>query len=315
MLYHNKGGPVTGSATALAIVGLAVMLLFVLPSLTLADATEACGECHDEIVEGFGNTPHGTYFNGNPGYNCESCHGSGAAHMAEGGDPELIINPSRHDQFGAKEMCLSCHNGRQFDDWSFSAHSAADISCASCHTVHGVYEKSLKKTTPELCYDCHSDVRAATFMPSHHPIAEGKMSCQDCHGVHGGPAKLTMENTGRELCFSCHAEKEGPFIYEHAPVNEDCNVCHTPHGSVADNLLIQSEPSLCLSCHAMHFHSLSYSADGDFETPQAPERGGTSTLDGWKSGMLTKCTQCHTEIHGSDLPSQATSTGGNALTR
>ena len=92
-------------------------------------------------------------------------------------------------------------------------------------------------------------------------------------------------------------------------------ICHNPHGAVADNLLKQAEPALCLGCHPMHFHATVVSVDGAYSVPQAPERASTSTTDGWKQGMLTKCTQCHAEIHGSDLPSQAISTGGNALTR
>jgi DmsE family decaheme c-type cytochrome len=152
-------------------------------------------------------------------------------------------------------------------------------------------------------------------MPSHHPVREGKMSCLDCHNPHGGRVGLAQDDSGRELCFSCHPEKEGPFIYEHAPVSEDCMTCHTPHGSVADNLLIQTEPTLCLNCHAMHFHASVEGWDGNFGVPMAPERAGFSTPDGWKKGMLTKCTQCHTEIHGSDLPSQSISTSGTGLTR
>jgi hypothetical protein len=31
--------------------------------------------------------------------------------------------------------------------------------------------------------------------------------------------------------------------------------------------------------------------------------------------FATKCTQCHNRIHGSDLPSQATSGHGGGLTR
>jgi hypothetical protein len=55
--------------------------------------------------------------------------------------------------------------------------------------------------------------------------------------------------------------------------------------------------------------------DGKFIPQQAPERASYSTRDAWKQGMLTKCTQCHTEIHGSDMPSQSISGGGSALTR
>jgi DmsE family decaheme c-type cytochrome len=124
---------------------------------------------------------------------------------------------------------------------------------------------------------------------------------------------MAMDFSGRELCFRCHAEKEGPFVYEHAPVSEDCMMCHSPHGSVADNLLKQAEPTLCLNCHAMHFHA-NVESDDSFTVPRDGSRF-SSGKDGWKKGMLTKCTQCHTAIHGSDLPSQSISTGGNALTR
>ena len=141
------------------------------------------------------------------------------------------------------------------------------------------------------------------------------MGCVDCHNPHGGNVRLASDGSARELCFGCHADKEGPFIYEHAPVNEDCMICHQPHGSVADNLLKQTEPALCLSCHSMHFHAAVEGVEGAFTVPLDPSRNGTSTADGWKVGMLTKCTQCHTVIHGTDHPSQALSTGGNALTQ
>jgi DmsE family decaheme c-type cytochrome len=171
------------------------------------------------------------------------------------------------------------------------------------------------KSSPDLCYDCHADVRAEAYMPSHHPIAEGVINCVDCHNPHGSQTALTLGGSSRELCFQCHADIEGPFVYEHAPVNEDCMICHNPHGTVADKLLKQNEPALCLNCHAMHFHATVVSVPGPFSTPQAPERAGTSELDSFKRGMTTKCTQCHSMIHGSDLPSQAASNGGDALTR
>ena len=279
-------------------------------------ANEVCAACHDEISEAFALTPHGRYLSERPGmaeYSCEACHGSAAEHVEEG-DPDKIINPAKQDQFGS-QMCLTCHDDAEFDDWSFAHHNAADLNCASCHTVHSGTAGGMKKSTPDLCYDCHSDVRAASLMPSHHPVAEGKMSCQDCHNPHGGQTQYTLNASSRELCFSCHADIEGPFVYEHAPVNEDCMICHSPHGTVADKLLKQTEPALCLNCHPMHFHAAVEGWDGAFATPQTPERAGVSTPDGWKLGMLTKCTQCHTEVHGSDHPSQAASTAGNALTR
>jgi DmsE family decaheme c-type cytochrome len=260
-------------------------------------------------------TPHGTYLGADVGADnsCESCHGSALGHIEEG-DPAKIVNPGNHGQFDGSILCLSCHKSAKMDEWSFSAHSTGDVNCSDCHSVHMDYSAARNKG-PELCYTCHSEVKASTYMPSHHPIAEGKLDCSDCHNPHGGPARLTANRTGRELCFSCHGEIEGPHVYEHAPVNEDCGICHQPHGSVANNLLKQNEPTLCLSCHPMHFHGTVVSVDGEFSVPQAPERASTSTSDGFKRGMLTKCTQCHTEVHGSDLPSQSISTGGTGLTR
>jgi len=258
---------------------------------------------------------------------CESCHGSAVEHV-EDGDADKILNPAKMDQFSGPSLCLSCHRDEHFDEWTFSAHATADVGCTDCHKVHTAHNSGeteltgmggpisgQSQSTSELCYKCHADVRAALSMPSRHPIGEGNLECTDCHGVHGGGGKLTLDNTRRELCFSCHPKIEGPFMYEHAPVNEDCGLCHTPHGSVADNLLKQNEPSLCMNCHAMHFHVTAEGVDGAFIVPEARERDGISTPDAWKRGFLTKCTQCHTEIHGSDSPSQTISTGGNALTR
>ena len=292
-------------------------LIWITPVMAESPPGDICADCHDDIVESFGQTPHGVYFQDNmlTGGDCTSCHGNGVEHIQGDGDPELIINPANADQFGAEKICMSCHSGRQFDDWQFSGHHSADVNCASCHKVHQSGKQSAIKTEPDLCYECHSDVKAATQMPSHHPIAEGKMVCSDCHAVHGGEASFTMDGSDNELCFSCHANKEGPFMYEHAPVTEDCKLCHAPHGSVADNLLTLNEPALCLNCHAMHFHATNDGIDGPFTPPLEPDRGGISTRDGLKAATLTKCTQCHQVIHGTDLPSQTTSTGGNALTR
>ncbi len=301
--------------------GLLLMIVFVIlltsQSILAGVSDEVCSSCHDEVTSDFGATAHGIYFSSKSHLSdatCETCHGSGIDHI-EDGNPEMIINPANSGQFGAKELCLTCHKSHKFNNWNFSAHGNADLTCADCHTVHAKVEKHVVKRSSDNCLKCHTDVRASLSMPSHHPIGEGKLECVDCHGAHGEPARLTMDNSGAELCYSCHAEKEGPFVYEHAPVMEDCMICHSPHGTIADNLLKQSEPSLCLSCHPMHFHATVVSVDGDFATPQAPERAGTSDYDSMERGFTTKCTQCHTEIHGSDLPSQATSTGGQALTR
>ncbi|MCP4644943.1 MAG: DmsE family decaheme c-type cytochrome, partial [bacterium] len=276
---------------------LALVLGLILGLTTMVSAgvpDETCADCHEEIAAAFGSTGHSKYFAASPSldeYACEACHGDGTAHV-EDADPAQIINPAKTDMFGGAELCMTCHDGSQFDDWAFSHHKNADVSCASCHKVHSSDLTPTAAKGADMCYDCHSDVRAAAYMPSHHPVAEGKMSCQDCHNPHGGDVALAMGSTTRELCFGCHAEIEGPHVYEHAPVNEDCMLCHSPHGTVADKLLKQNEPALCLNCHGMHFHATVESVPGDWNAGRtvAPDRSASSTLDSWKSGMLTKCT-------------------------
>ena len=128
---------------------------------------------------------------------------------------------------------------------------------------------------------------------------------------------LRTDETLNELCYKCHADKEGPFAFEHAPVVENCTICHDPHGSVADNLLKQNQPYLCLQCHGMHFHSaikpdtVWLQAHGASGAPiaTAPEEHSMQMI------MTTRCTECHPSIHGSDLPSLAAPGGGSRLTR
>jgi len=280
--------------------------------------SEMCASCHDEVAESFGTTAHGLLLGNVEKYRdrlCESCHGPGSAHV-EDQDPELIYAAAGADASKQQSLCLDCHSGRDFSDWQFSSHHSEDVSCSSCHSVHTAAGQVLKQETPDLCYGCHSDVRASFYLPSHHPVEEGKMNCETCHSIHGSDNEFVMGHDKRELCFTCHAEKEGPFMYEHDPVNEECSVCHTPHGSIADNLLVQAEPTLCLNCHSMHFHATISGIEADeFESPQVPGRYLSSTEDGFKVGMLTKCTQCHTQVHGSDLPAQSISSGGGGFTR
>jgi DmsE family decaheme c-type cytochrome len=142
------------------------------------------------------------------------------------------------------------------------------------------------------------------------------MSCGSCHDVHRANqgALKTVERTN-DLCTSCHPAQEGPFIFEHAPVAEDCLTCHQPHGSTANNLLAANEPFLCLQCHELHFHT-GFKA----EEPATVVVGGkpypnVMGADGNQKAFGTRCTQCHTAIHGSDLPSQTTTGRGKGLVR
>ena len=174
---------------------------------------------------------------------------------------------------------------------------------------------SLKAPEPELCFGCHNEQRGKFQYSSHHPVVEGHMTCSSCH-IHDGAihGNTSVENTINEQCLSCHPAQEGPYIFEHAPVEEDCMVCHDPHGSVAVNLLMQNEPFLCMQCHEHPFHATRvgstnpyYIASGGSDNPFGRE--------GFMRSFNTRCTPCHQMVHGSDLPSLSVPGQGKKLIR
>jgi DmsE family decaheme c-type cytochrome len=146
----------------------------------------------------------------------------------------------------------------------------------------------------ETCYKCHPDVRAQSYLMSAHPIKQGRVVCTDCHNPHGSMTDhLLKQETLNETCYQCHADKRGPFLWEHEPARENCMACHRPHGSVHANLLKARLPWLCQECHMSGFHpSTAYTGSGlpGFGTPQ-------------RALLLNSCTNCHTNVHGSNSPS------------
>jgi DmsE family decaheme c-type cytochrome len=234
---------------------------------------------------------------------CESCHGPGAEHAKqskkfrvaetfEGHDPSLAASRS--------EVCMGCHGksvqGAQNAQRHFlvSEHSRADVSCVDCHSVHSREDKVSKRLTQaEVCVDCHKDQKANMNKYSRHPIREGKVACTDCHNPHGSKGDHQLvEATTNEVCYKCHAEKRGPFLFEHEPVQDACTNCHNPHGSVNDNLLVARPPFLCQECHNDTRHPGTVYANQNVESVNR--------------ALVRGCTNCHTNVHGSNHPSGVT---------
>ncbi|MBI2875333.1 MAG: DmsE family decaheme c-type cytochrome [Candidatus Tectomicrobia bacterium] len=258
---------------------------------------EECDSCHrdEEAMRRFTATTHGRLaaFEVTGERGCVGCHGTGTGHKADPKDPSSILRFQDLPPAEGARICLRCHaSSAPLLDWEGSAHPRGELGCIGCHRIHvteGKKKGLLRALEPELCYECHREKRAQVSYPSHHPIPEGKMQCSDCHEVHGaeGPRGL-REVTVNDLCVRCHAEKQGPFAFEHAPTAEGCILCHEPHGTVAEDLKRQNEPFLCLQCHTGHRDELRPTAD----------------LPAYRATFFTQCSTCHLEIHGTDAPTR-----------
>ncbi|NMG43904.1 DmsE family decaheme c-type cytochrome [Aromatoleum toluvorans] len=285
-----------------------------------------CTSCHDEAdapgVLHIGKTKHGTRADGRTP-TCSDCHGDSEKHVNYKGSDKPPKPDRTFDKKSATPVaernaaCLSCH---QTDPkrhlWAGSTHERRDVACSSCHDTHTANDKVRdKRTQAEVCFACHKEQRTQVNRPSHHPIPEGKMSCSDCHNPHGttGP-KLLVKDSTNATCFTCHAEKRGPFVHNHAPVTEDCANCHNPHGTVADAMLKARPPFLCQQCHDPANHlgtipgvagntDLSRNVNGTVIPGQAAVQNNALNSVGVTQGR--GCLNCHTEIHGSNNPANA----------
>jgi DmsE family decaheme c-type cytochrome len=280
------------------------------PGAVAVAGSPPCADCHDEVAAAMAHQIHmriQPFEVQGLAVGCEGCHGDGTRH-AEEGDPALIRTFAEGTPEDAA-ACLSCHRQKGLPEWHASTHAAEGVLCFECHTTHAA------SNPLDACRECHPEVLASFRLPSHHPVSEGKMSCVSCHDPHvAAEAQLKTPMRVNDLCFDCHQDKEGPFIFEHEPVVEDCRLCHAPHGSVANSLLTANEPMLCYQCHEPHFHAGLLSPPGEIEVGGTPRENpfGSQSMN---VAFTTACSQCHSQIHGTDLPSQALTSGGTGMVR
>ncbi len=277
----------------------------------LGDAV--CLACHDALQEGFAShyneTIHAKVLTPQNavgelmGRGCEACHGPGSAHVEAGGGKGagglLSFAGSRPEDVAAYDTaCQQCHRGGKRRFWNGSVHSTRDVGCASCHTVMrsvSSRHQLSKKTEVGTCKQCHPIQNARQFRNAHMPLRpgafnsssadDGKMSCGSCHNPHGTVAEKLIDGVSvRDSCLSCHADKRGPFLWEHPPATEDCLTCHDPHGTTRASMLKLGLPRLCTSCH------------GSGHAGSARDKSHRAVIG-------TSCLQCHGQVHGSNHPS------------
>jgi DmsE family decaheme c-type cytochrome len=237
------------------------------------------------------------------GLQCETCHGAGQEHVS-GQQRGLSVLPAI--TFGSRSetpvatqngICLGCHETKGRLAWYGSRHQVENISCASCHQVHRSRDRVFDSLEQQkVCFECHPKRRSDTLKTSSHPLRLGNMSCSDCHDPHNGDNDfLLQELTVNETCYTCHTEKQGPFLWEHAPVADNCSFCHRPHGSNHAPLLKKRAPLLCQQCHSPEGHpSVAYTSE--------------QMVNNFSNRFMLgrACLNCHSQVHGSNHPSGAT---------
>src|SRR5262249_29633879 len=160
-------------------------------------------------------------------------------------------NPASLDAREANQTCLVCHaRDRTRFEWRGGQHDRRDMSCLSCHSIHHtklIQRMSLKlteKTETEVaeilntrlpehmlagptiedtCLGCNVEQRKALFQrstrlfrPELRNMKVGFVACHTPHGGEGG--KMLVSHPINDVCYTCHAEKRGPFLWDHPPV-------------------------------------------------------------------------------------------------
>jgi DmsE family decaheme c-type cytochrome len=254
-----------------------------------------CETCHEPEYKSWEKSAHWKTTldtKGGPSHQgCEGCHGPGLAHLSDVKDKSKIFIFKDHTTKEINAQCLTCHaSGTEHMNAVNSLHSKNDVSCVACHSPHHAQEPQflLIKAQPELCYTCHAPQKSQFEMPFHHRVNEGLIECSDCHNPHGTVAAKQVRTSAAQdaVCYTCHAEKRGPFVFEHEAVKiEGCETCHSPHGSPNAHMLKVSNVNLlCLSCHTTSFAN----------APGAPSFHN-------QAAQYQACTLCHSQIHGSNF--------------
>ena len=258
---------------------------------------DTCALCHEDKATAIRTTLHGQATNPRTpaaAQGCETCHGPGQAHVDAGGDPDLIVRFETLPARESADTCLTCHDRGDHAQWRGSMHDARNLTCTTCHSVHSGQPDTVQLKTAsvvETCEACHTVEAQKIKRSGHMPVREGKMTCVSCHNPHGSTNVRMLRVGGwiTETCVTCHTEKRGPFLWEHAAGREACSSCHDPHGSNNDRMLVAKVPMLCQRCHIGSRHPSTI-----YDGIQLGNR--SSRLIG------RACVNCHSQIHGTNSP-------------
>ncbi|MBI5154507.1 tetratricopeptide repeat protein [Candidatus Poribacteria bacterium] len=238
------------------------------PTELIEAANCVTSECHSE-VEKYAIT-HGPV----AVRTCDACHQLTSA-----------INHTFEPTREKAELCTYCH---EFDTGFLPVVHKPVLAgeCLGCHNPHGGTDHKLLReaTLSDTCGRCHESVAyGSEFL--HPPVENGE--CTNCHRPHAAKYPMLLDETGTELCNSCHkdfARQVGNAQFTHKALEKGCGVCHDAHGTGNPLEITKALPGLCLDCH----EEIRESTESPHQHPAAlGERA---------------CLTCHTP-HGGNLAS------------
>ncbi len=204
--------------------------------------SHTCDGCH---FTGFNSQ----YQRTEPGINCESCHGPGSVHVADG-RKESIYLATRHDPQRAMEICLQCHMrnvDKRLEDPSLTV---KDLYEEVRDYPYG-YEpgRSLARYKKQAPFTL--DVENSKFYGNgigkknrmqgndyvQSTMYKHGITCMNCHDSHAAD-NTAVNPRGAKQCMECHVygSPVGPHqltefahtFHEPGPEAPDCIDCHMP---------------------------------------------------------------------------------------
>ena len=158
------------------------------------------------------------------GIGCESCHGPGSAHVAGGGDPSQILNPSDiTNNQQRSEVCLQCHvqvASAPTKYWGFPYDEIGNKPFVISNPPDPLsqYQVFTGGLWPDGVH--YISARIDDFKSSDHYLGSHGIACNDCHDPHrvtqNGANQVrdtitrsgvTYKNTNVEddsFCMACH---------------------------------------------------------------------------------------------------------------
>jgi predicted CXXCH cytochrome family protein len=222
---------------------------------------------------------------------CEACHGPGSQHAA--GDRARIVAWDKIDRAQANGICLKCHAERGLTPalWEATAHSQV-LRCNDCHEVHRPQKREmmLRRAEGHDCSPCHDNLADKIKAKEHHTLADGALTCGQCHTLHGGNERHLLKKPQEALCHDCHGD-DVPKPDSHKAKSWKLGHKAEAKGNQAKCLLCHDRQQRCNTCHAV---SIPHPADWAEKLHGAQAKATPGPC--LQCHQLSLCKYCHEDM-------------------